>query len=579
LGYWNFEWNPVAGQFDVTPLRSAMFTCNVINFMNSKPYNLVLKNLLYQDQGAFMHFDIDIGLVHPFPGMTKYDGFDVMGVFMGNGSASYPGPEGYAVAGGNDQQLLNADGYTRWFNATEFSGAGQILPLQGYIPGIKGSPGYSPTAVLNPYKYYADWLAPSADAYSYLVTHVVGRGVFTSGSANYRHFSIRMPDSLLKFQYAILANWEPNKHHPGPPVTLDDFPPSANSEEAVTLSVVDSSTAFYDNYSTYGGDFILDISVWDWSATYDGTKVNEYVIKLYSSAWTGPYMVNMTPVVFGTYHFTFHADIPVETLDGSSLLPVWIEVGYPGKDYTSPIGIPNDAKGQLATYYKIQANVITHNPPGGTFVYGFSDSHFMEDADEKNFDNAILFTNMLNLPTEEPYASNTKVMWYEGHTSGYKEWNEFTKLVQNLGYENVYVPDSPYTPLDTTGVKMLVLATMGSIWGEYYTPAEIQAIKDFVNGGGICIILLEKKSFYAQGTQTVDSLISNLKLDFVCHADADYQIDPYTDITEDAITVDVVKLRADRGARFEVFGDGVSLVRGIYNDQIYTAICKSPMGE
>ena len=577
-GFWDVEWNPETNEFDAVPLRSAMFACNVIKFMNAHPTNLAFHTAVVKHEDNWTNFDLDIGLIHPFPGLEAYDGFDVMGIFMGNGSAHFPGPEGYAIAGPDDQQLLNADGYTRRFNATEFSGAGQILPLQGYLPGGKGSLGYTPTAILNPYKYYADSLTANADAFGFLVTHSVGRGVFKPGSANFRHFKIRMPNNLLKFQYAVLANWEPGKNHPDPPDSLDDFPAAANSQEAVALDIVDSSTAFYDDESTYGGDIILDITPWDWSATCS-PQMEEYTIKLRSSAWTGAFSVDMTPAATAQYHYTFHADIPVETLSAYGSLPIWVEVGYPDYDYSSPVGVPNDATGHLTAYFETSAYVTTSNPPvSDNCVYGFSDSHFMEDVDEPATDNPLLFANMLNLPKQEPYVSNKIVMWYEGHSDGYKEWPEFSGMITDMGYQNVYVPADPYTPLDTTGVKMLILATMYSKVGDYYTTEEVQLIRDFVNGGGICIILLEKKSFYVDGTDTVDKLISDLELDIKCHADDNYDDTPYTDITPDPITEGVDAIFGDKGARFEVFGNGVSLVRGTHNGDVFTAICKSPMG-
>jgi hypothetical protein len=51
-------------------------------------------------------------------------------------------------------RVLNADGYTRWWNATEFTTAG----MYGYDDG-NAIPGFlKPTTTLNPYKYFADCL-------------------------------------------------------------------------------------------------------------------------------------------------------------------------------------------------------------------------------------------------------------------------------------------------------------------------------------------------------------------------------------------------------------------------------------
>ena len=377
-GFWAVSWNPAQNNFDAVPLRSAMLACNVIKFINASDSNLIIKVNSVDHQSNWVDFDLDIGFKHPFPGLDIYTGFDVMGVFLGRGSDQYPGPEGFPIAGSNDQQLLNPDGYTRRFNAPEFAGAGMILPLQGYFPGSKGTVGYTPTAVLNPYKYFADGLDADADPFAFLIDNDASRGCFKAGSVNYRNFLVRLPNSLLKFQYAVLANWEPNKNHPKPPATLDDFPSSANAQEAVAIKVLDSSDAYYVSETIYGGDIVLDITPWDWSATCNST-VDEYSIKLFSPAWTGPFDVNMAPTVQGNHNYTFHASMPASMLITNGDQPVWIEVSYPGYDYASPVGVPNDATGPLTAYFKTQVHVLDYDPTvsSGNFVYGFADTAFL----------------------------------------------------------------------------------------------------------------------------------------------------------------------------------------------------------
>jgi hypothetical protein len=584
-GLWDVSWNPSKNTFEAVPLRSAMFALNAIKFINASPSNLIIKVNSIQPETDHKDFDLDIGLKHPFPGLDMYTGFDVMGVFMGEGSGQYPGSKEFHIAGPNDQQLLNPDGYTRRFNATEYTGAGQIMPLQGYFPGAKGNAGYSPTAVLNPYKYYADGLDANEDLYTFLGENDDSRGIFKAGSVNYRKFLVRMPNTLLKFQYAVLANWEPNVNHPKPPGTIDDFPASANSEEAVAISVVDMSDAYYVSETVYGGDIGMSITPWDWSATASDV-MEEYSIRLYSSAWTGPYDVYMTPIAQAEHRYTFSAKLPAETLTSSGALPVWIEVSYPGHDFTSPIGVPNDATGPLTVYFKTQVNVLSYDPmdPSIEFIYGFADGEFFTHADQG--DNYVLFTNMLNLPLTGSYAQNKKVMYYEGRSNDlWGDFQDFASFVQDLGYdwELVEWNHDPVAPplLDTTGVKMLMLSTIltnDSIAA--FSPLEIQAVKDLLNGGGICVIVFENSHCFKppHSTHLIDQVLDELHPDFNYPFLSLHDCDPYVDFTTDPILQGVNAIYAGGSGEFTVFGDAVSLVRGKDEDTgaVYTTICKSP---
>jgi hypothetical protein len=430
-GLWEIAIDPVNGTIEAVPMRGATFSANVTRFVDGPPPNLTLKLGSIDVQPGYMDIPVDVGLKHPFPGLDSYTGFDVLGVFMGNGSSTYPGPVGFTVAGQEDQRLLNADGYTRWFNAPEFTGAGSAMALLGYKPGKLGSNGYTPTATLNPYKYFADNLGKDDDAFAFLENNSSDRGSFSPGNINYRHYDIRFPDIAgLKFQYAVVAHWEPNVNAPNPPANLNDFPPSANSDEALVLSVVDSSTLFYQDATTNGGSVVLNISPLDWSAVASGPMA-EYSIKVFSSAWTGSADVDMTPVGSGSKYYTYHADIPATSLSSANPLPIWIEVDYPGLDYSNKFGVPNDASGTLASYFTMDIPV-DGNVPGsievlapnggetlqvggnfeitwdssnvtGTVFIDYSKDNFVSDiqsiaTDETN-DGSYLWTNIPNDPS------------------------------------------------------------------------------------------------------------------------------------------------------------------------------------
>ncbi len=362
-GVWEVYINPETETVDAVPLRRASFSGN---FEHVIPNSMILfENIeINEDTGEV---EIDIGLEHTFPALKKYTGFDVMGVFMGDGNDVYPGDPTLSIPGVGDQRLLNSDGHTRWFNANEFKGVDELPPMFGYNPGKYGTPGYKPTSDLNAYKFYTDGLDLDEDEFQFLIANADDRGMFTEGSLVWRHFSLIFPDlpstGKANFHYAVIGHWEPNKHDPGPPVEVpEDFPPEANVEEAVVCDIQDSSIVWNDG-GDYGGIVSLDISPWDWSATFSGV-MNEYNILIYSDAWTGAYEVDMAnPTGGGDHYSTYHAEIAVENpYDCTGLLPVWVECRYPEFDYTNKFGFKNDADGPLSSYFLVDVGIQCEKP-------------------------------------------------------------------------------------------------------------------------------------------------------------------------------------------------------------------------
>ncbi len=374
-GLWDIHIDPESETIEAVPLRGPAFTCNVVQFVDGPPVNLLLSIEDVDPQADYTDILIDVGLQHPFPGLDQYTGFDVLGVFMGDGTSVYLGPDGFPVAGESDQQLLNADGYTRWFNADEFTDAGETMPLFGYVPGKLGTPDYIPSAVLNPYKYFADGLEKDINAFDFLVNNADDRGCFRPGSVNRRYYNLRFPTPTpgITFQYAVIANWDIPENGGA---SLDDFPISANAAEAVVISVVDNSTLYYVDATEFGGNVVLDISVYDWSATCSGV-MEEYVVKCFSDAWTGDGAVDMTPVDSGTNYYTFQTDIPFTSMTAENPLLVWIRIDYPGLDYSNEFGVKNGADGSLASFYKLGIPVSDQAPiTGWALTWGGGDDDF-----------------------------------------------------------------------------------------------------------------------------------------------------------------------------------------------------------
>ena len=234
-GYYDVYIDIASQTVEAVEDRQAMFTANVVNFINSNPAGLGFHINSTPVGSGYVDVDIDVSIHHPFPGMPQYNGYDVRGVFMGDGSASLKyNPNLHYPVLGTDQFMLadpvdgfgGPDGYTRWFNKQEFSTGG--MPLLQYTQGKLATSGFNGTATLNAYKYFADGLGANQDLWTWLNANSGQHGVFSSGTTNTRNYYLRFPTAKgVKFGYAILANWEAPNVHP------------SNAPEAVGCSVVD----------------------------------------------------------------------------------------------------------------------------------------------------------------------------------------------------------------------------------------------------------------------------------------------------------------------------------------------------
>ena len=130
-----------------------MFMANVVKFLNEKPTSLKFKINKIAPATGYVDVDIDISITHPFPGLPQYNGYDVRGVFMGDGSLImkynpdliYPEKHTDQFMFANPEDGYGApDGYTRWFNRPEFSTGG--MPMFSYTPGKVATPGFAGTA-------------------------------------------------------------------------------------------------------------------------------------------------------------------------------------------------------------------------------------------------------------------------------------------------------------------------------------------------------------------------------------------------------------------------------------------------
>ncbi len=283
LGFYLLEIDTENQQINPVKLRTGEMHLNLTSVLNST-MGLSVAGVPSEHDPPNGIFTFDITLSHPFATKPQFSGFDVKGILITPGSLVI-GPN--VLADTDETQLLNADGYTRWWNPTEFTNPG----IFGYTQGIYANSSASAlTATVNPYKYFADLLVAVSPMTSVLdepLTSDFGRGIFKAGSDNTRRYTIRFPMSpgpQVTYGYAIDCSW--SAPSPNPPIELpDDFPIDANQPEAVYVSIEPIvNTLHYDSESSVGGGVLrLQIDVHDWQGQLAGNIHGEIsAVRVYS---------------------------------------------------------------------------------------------------------------------------------------------------------------------------------------------------------------------------------------------------------------------------------------------------------
>ena len=214
-GLWKISISADRQTITVVPDRVGALHFNVVRLLEVAPCTdcLRVKNVQVIPDGL----RADVTLVHPFPGLLRYTGFDIRGIFISGEDYTFP-VSGRKIAWGDDvARMLNPDGYTHLFNPTDFPYTKP--PILGYIPGHK-APGGDLSATLNPYVAYEQQQP---------------RCVFMPGTASTRTVELHFPPGPLEFGYAVDASWFPAGVEVTDPV--NDFPPEANCMEAYRADV------------------------------------------------------------------------------------------------------------------------------------------------------------------------------------------------------------------------------------------------------------------------------------------------------------------------------------------------------
>ena len=311
-----------AGTIDIEPLREAEMHLNALHFLEPPAYVNVTLESKPKINGNIL--DIDIGLRHPFLGQNIYTGFDVCGIMFSHGSVTgYADPD-VIMAGEGDTRLLNADGYTRWWNPAEFPHNDTMF---AYKNGLLGTPSENAdfNCTINGYKYFTDELGKD-DPLSSL--DPANRGVFSAGGKNIRHYKIDMSGSLI-FNYAVDACWK--KPLGTPPYTVpDDFPEAANRPEAwnITVTELENSLYFKELTGKAGGALKLQIWVYD----HFSSSLNQVSVESFAGL---PYTTVAIPVDSGPgysiYELTLEGDALHQSGSAEMLITVASEAtGYGG---------------------------------------------------------------------------------------------------------------------------------------------------------------------------------------------------------------------------------------------------------
>ncbi len=313
LSLYTFVCHPETNTVEVIPLRDADLHLNALKFLEPPAFLYLTIEGPPQFNGNTL--DIDIGLRHPFTDQDIYTGFDVCGIIFTHGSITGFNDPDVVMAGEGDTRLLNADGYTRWWNPTEFPHGDTIF---NYIDGMFGNPADTVdfNCTVNGYKYFADGLEKD-DPLTALTPEQ--RGVFSAGAKNVRQYIIDLSGEP-GFNYAVDACW---KFPQGaPPVDVpDDFPPGANRPEAWNIEVTEViNTLHYTGSSGSGnGELKLLIDVWD---HFDA---GSNIVRCESSAGL-PFTSALTPVGGGEGFSTYELDFTGENLTQNGNAEILITV-------------------------------------------------------------------------------------------------------------------------------------------------------------------------------------------------------------------------------------------------------------
>ena len=348
LGYYDIYFDIQDGTFEAVENRTTSFTLNIVPFLNKMmiPMNgITFDNIvIHGDDPAVLGVDVEFSVYHPFPGYDQYDAYDMRGVVIGNGSDSLAYNGSRIARRGTDLWMKNPDGYSRWFNPTEFT----TELIFGYAPG--GYQNLAGDANVNPYKYYAKHLGKDDNVWSFLTGDTNFDGIFESGSGRTMELEFPMPPEGigLMFGYAVVVCWE-EQGSSGPyyPVHIP---------ETVVCSVTQTPDAWYNEIDGSGGDLILDIDLFAWNEQPSIVKIESSLIDGIAEFDFASYASEG-----GEHYSTWHVEAPATALHSADGHEYWVITECGAYDYSNGLPEIPHADGTLAAFFRYPA-VVKHGP-------------------------------------------------------------------------------------------------------------------------------------------------------------------------------------------------------------------------
>jgi len=348
LGYYEITLDPVSQTMEVVADRTADYTINIVPFLNQMPGSGISFGSLDVDSSDpdMLKVDVNFQWTHPFPTIDQYKVYDFMGVIISNGDSTTKYKTLKVGKHLANTYMSNADGYTRWFNPTEFT----TTLIFGWAPG--GIQNLAGNAKLNPYKYYAKGLSSTGDVWDFITGGSNNDGVFQSGAG--RLMSLEFPNPPagdgLTFAYAAVCCWEEQGAGPYTPY---------HRPEAIACQATITPSLYFTDATHQGGDFIADIDVWAWGNQPDSVKVESTVLTTFHDTDPG--------VVGGDNYSTYHIDVPKDvTLTGTEGHEFWVIAENSDLNYINVEGVAApSASVPLAAFWRFPLYVspVAYNEP------------------------------------------------------------------------------------------------------------------------------------------------------------------------------------------------------------------------
>lgn len=369
LGFFDVTYDPASGEMVAVPARSSQWHMNALAFIELAEWGPAIQFSNISLNGNTI--DLDVSITNPFPGIPQFCGFDLKGIVIGSADMVDPTNPTRRWAGTSGAlRVLNADGWVRWWNPTEFPFNGTIFSYKDSFFGTPDAADYL-DATLNGYKVFATGLAKDASLSHLLMVppdHPNGRAVLHAGAKATRHYTISFPETGngeidFRFNFAIDASHGlPDDYEEGAYIPVPGgFPPDANQLEPFVLDVqIPKNTVFLSPEGCTGGDLELDIRVSDWQALIAGTPIADEILSieitsptLFMGTRTPDFLADWTPASpWASYKVVLDGLSPPAVQDQQLLITIASSEG----DYHQGVTSYNGSE-PLATYYVVRVTV------------------------------------------------------------------------------------------------------------------------------------------------------------------------------------------------------------------------------